>query len=361
MSSQLTSGVEAWRASGEIDSFRGRAIFTRTVDGGGRDPVLVFLHGFPSSSYDFRGLLPELPGRDALLFDFLGFGLSDKPRDHTYSLFWQADLVEDLIRRRFGGRKVFLVAHDMGTSVATELLARDGRGALGLPAGGGAAVQRQHHPRPRLAHLLAEAAPLAARPARCPALERARLPPAVRLPVHRGAPAHRRGGRRPVGADLPQRRPHDGHGDDLLPRRADPLRRALARCDPRLGRPAQPRLGHARPGRDDQRSSTASASCGRRRRSTSSPTSATTPSSRIRSASPSRSAPRSTAAPARPSSYRRRDRRDARRRGPSPSSIASAARRRSRPRRGSRPPCASRRGPRASRSAPGRRAAAPRG
>ena len=99
MSSQLTSGVEAWRASGQIDSFRGRAIFTRTVDGGGSGPVLVFLHGYPSSSYDFRELLSELPGRDMLLFDFLGFGLSDKPRDHTYSLFWQADLAEDLIRR----------------------------------------------------------------------------------------------------------------------------------------------------------------------------------------------------------------------------------------------------------------------
>lgn len=136
MSSQLTSAVDAWRASGETDSFRGRAIFTRTIDGGGRDPVLVFLHGYPSSSYDFRGLLPELPGRDALLFDFLGFGLSDKPRDHTYSLFWQADLVEDLIRRRFGDRKVFLIAHDMGTSVATELLARAVEGRSSFPLAG---------------------------------------------------------------------------------------------------------------------------------------------------------------------------------------------------------------------------------
>lgn len=60
-----------------------------------------------------------------LAFDFLGFGLSEKPADHTYSLFWQADLVLELLSRFAGERPVFLVAHDMGTSVATELMARE--------------------------------------------------------------------------------------------------------------------------------------------------------------------------------------------------------------------------------------------
>lgn len=71
-----------------------------------------------------------------MTFDFLGFGLSDKPRDHVYSLFGQADLVEELVRRRFPDRDVFLVAHDMGTSVATELLARDIEGRLPLRISG---------------------------------------------------------------------------------------------------------------------------------------------------------------------------------------------------------------------------------
>ena len=31
--------------------------------------------------------------------DFLGFGLSEKPRDHDYTLHWQADMVEELARR----------------------------------------------------------------------------------------------------------------------------------------------------------------------------------------------------------------------------------------------------------------------
>jgi len=122
MKGELTARVEAWRSSGELEQFRGHAIHVRST--AGQDPLLVWLHGFPSSSYDFRHLLRLLADHASLAFDFLGFGLSDKPRDHRYSLFWQADLVEELTRRRFPGREVFLVAHDMGTSVATELMAR---------------------------------------------------------------------------------------------------------------------------------------------------------------------------------------------------------------------------------------------
>lgn len=98
----------------------------------GFGPLLVLLHGFPSSSFDFGPLLAALPDRDALTFDFLGFGLSEKPRDHIYSLLWQADLVEDLVAREGAHRDVMVAAHDMGTSVATELLARDLAGRLGF-------------------------------------------------------------------------------------------------------------------------------------------------------------------------------------------------------------------------------------
>ncbi len=89
----------------------------------GQGPLLVFLHGFPSSSYDWREVIERLGGRQMLLVDFLGFGLSEKPRDHVYSLGWQADAVEELVRRA-GSPPVWVVAHDMGTSVATELFAR---------------------------------------------------------------------------------------------------------------------------------------------------------------------------------------------------------------------------------------------
>ena len=52
-----------------------------------------------------------------MLFDFLGFGDSDKPADHVYSIHEQADLTEALWRR-FGVERTALVAHDYGVSVA---------------------------------------------------------------------------------------------------------------------------------------------------------------------------------------------------------------------------------------------------
>ena len=130
----LTERVRRWQERGEREHFRGHGIHVFRRPGEG--PLLLFLHGFPSSSYDWRGLLDELPDRAALAFDFLGFGLSDKPRGHRYGLGWQADLTTELVRRHGDGRPVFLIGHDMGTSVATELMARDLEGTLGWELSG---------------------------------------------------------------------------------------------------------------------------------------------------------------------------------------------------------------------------------
>ncbi|PND58459.1 hypothetical protein CRM90_07440 [Mycobacterium sp. ENV421] len=92
-------------------------------------PTLLLLHGFPSSSYDFRGVVERLGDQPWLTLDFLGFGLSDKPRPHRYSLLEQADIVQQVVADAVPG-PVVLLAHDMGTSVATELLARDVAGTL---------------------------------------------------------------------------------------------------------------------------------------------------------------------------------------------------------------------------------------
>ncbi|MGZ4173274.1 MAG: alpha/beta hydrolase [Solirubrobacteraceae bacterium] len=128
----LTPRTAAWARSGErVSALGGREVFVTTREGAA--PWLVLLHGFPSSSYDWRSLLeqPALDGRGVLAFDFLGFGLSDKPAGRPYSLMPQADLVEELVAR-YCGPEVFVVAHDMGTSVASELFARDveGRGRI---------------------------------------------------------------------------------------------------------------------------------------------------------------------------------------------------------------------------------------
>ncbi|GAS95843.1 hydrolase [Mycolicibacterium canariasense] len=125
----LSPIVREWRDGGEfLDTAAGR-VFVRSAAGGG--PTILLLHGFPSSSFDYREIVTRLAGRAWLTLDFLGFGLSDKPRPHRYSLLDQADLVERVVDATVQG-PIVLIAHDMGTSVATELLARDIDGRLGF-------------------------------------------------------------------------------------------------------------------------------------------------------------------------------------------------------------------------------------
>lgn len=122
----LPPTVQQWCDGGRfLDTPAGR-VFVRSADGDG--PTVLLLHGFPSSSFDYREVVPALAGRAWVTLDFLGFGLSDKPRRRN-SLLEQADLVAEVLARTVQG-PVTMIAHDMGTSVATELLARDVEGRL---------------------------------------------------------------------------------------------------------------------------------------------------------------------------------------------------------------------------------------
>jgi pimeloyl-ACP methyl ester carboxylesterase len=125
----LTARVESWRRAGTVEDVLGHEIYVQRREGEG--PLLLLLHGFPSSSYDWRALLELRPGHAALAFDCLGYGLSEKPADHVYALAGHADAAQELVRRA-GSPPVFVVGHDMGTSVATELMARDLRGELAM-------------------------------------------------------------------------------------------------------------------------------------------------------------------------------------------------------------------------------------
>src|SRR4029079_9736236 len=61
----------------------------------GESPTVLLLHGFPTSCYDWRGVVDRLAdGVRAIAPDLLGFGLSDKPAAYSYSLFQQADNIE---------------------------------------------------------------------------------------------------------------------------------------------------------------------------------------------------------------------------------------------------------------------------
>ena len=109
----MNGGIDAWWADGErVRVTLGgeeRAVFVRRSGAG---PAMTLLHGFPSSSYDWARVAPALSEQHALLLpDFLGFGASDKPADHDYSLHEQADLVEALWAHE-GVTSTVVVAHD---------------------------------------------------------------------------------------------------------------------------------------------------------------------------------------------------------------------------------------------------------
>lgn len=123
----LPPQVAAWRDGGAWIATPAGRVFVRSAPGEG--PTILLLHGYPSSSFDYLHVVPHLGGRAWVTLDFLGFGLSDKPRPHRYSLLEQADIVQAVVAETTSG-PVVLVAHDMGTSVTTELLARDIQGNL---------------------------------------------------------------------------------------------------------------------------------------------------------------------------------------------------------------------------------------
>ncbi|MGH7294986.1 MAG: alpha/beta fold hydrolase [Polyangiaceae bacterium] len=129
----MSAAVDAWRARGRSLSTRDGDVWAIDVSGGEAAAVPVLaLHGFPSSAYDFAAAIDLIAARRRVVaLDFPGFGLSCKPPYHGYSLFEQADVVLE-VARALDLSRVHLWAHDMGTSVATELLARRERGLCPL-------------------------------------------------------------------------------------------------------------------------------------------------------------------------------------------------------------------------------------
>src|SRR5258706_16438475 len=115
----LSAAAEAWRARGRMVRVRDMNVFT--VDEGKGGTPLLLLHGFPTSSYDWSHVWAPLTARRRVVtLDLPGFGFSDKPASYAYSLLEQAEVVECVLRE-LGVARAHVVAHDMGTSVATEL------------------------------------------------------------------------------------------------------------------------------------------------------------------------------------------------------------------------------------------------
>jgi haloalkane dehalogenase len=93
------------------------------VDEGEGDPILL-LHGEPTSSYLWRNIVPQLPGRKVAP-DLFGFGRSDKPEDvGWYSYDRHVDTVRRLVET-LDLRRATLVVHDWGGPIGLRVAVED--------------------------------------------------------------------------------------------------------------------------------------------------------------------------------------------------------------------------------------------
>ncbi|MCR4265929.1 haloalkane dehalogenase [Nitratireductor sp. ZSWI3] len=91
--------------------------------GAQEEPVALFLHGNPTSSYIWRNILPHVaPVARCIAPDLIGFGQSGKP-DTDYRFVDHARYLDAFIEAQ-GIGSAYLVAQDWGTALAFYLAAR---------------------------------------------------------------------------------------------------------------------------------------------------------------------------------------------------------------------------------------------
>lgn len=111
-----------WKALGQYHQFGNRKVFYREA---GEGEHLLLVHGFPTSTWDWWKIWPELEQRYHLLApDQLGFGFSDKNPRMSFTIPTQTDMIESFLDAK-GITEFHLLSHDYGVSTVQELIARN--------------------------------------------------------------------------------------------------------------------------------------------------------------------------------------------------------------------------------------------
>lgn len=98
-----------------------------------RNTWVVCLHGLQSNKAVFLDLLtkPLFQGYSSLAIDFIGFGHSSKPKDFSYDIQEQANIVEKILAQQRVDH-CHIIGHSMGGMVGTMLLKQLGNKAISL-------------------------------------------------------------------------------------------------------------------------------------------------------------------------------------------------------------------------------------
>ena len=114
--------IEQWKQKGNYIDIYGKSVFH--IHHKTEKPTIAFLHGYPSASFDYYNVLPNLENCFSyIIHDQIGFGLSAKPSNYSYSLIEQAEIAIELWKK-LGIKEIHLVSHDYGTSIANEIIVR---------------------------------------------------------------------------------------------------------------------------------------------------------------------------------------------------------------------------------------------
>jgi haloalkane dehalogenase len=101
----------------------------------GSGPPILFVHGTPTNSYEYRHLIAALSSRYRCIApDHLGFGQSSRPGAFAYTPEAHAAVLQEFVGR-LALSDYTLVVHDFGGPIGLPLaLSRGARGRGGLPA-----------------------------------------------------------------------------------------------------------------------------------------------------------------------------------------------------------------------------------
>ena len=97
-------------------------------------PVMLLLHGFPTSSNMFRNLIPKLaPHYHVIAPDYIGYGLSSMPdpKGFAYTFENQTNFAEKLVKR-LGLTKYIMYVMDYGAPIGYRLALRQPEQVAGL-------------------------------------------------------------------------------------------------------------------------------------------------------------------------------------------------------------------------------------
>ena len=121
--SSIPKSVEEWRSNLKSEKIENQTMAYKTY-GSPENPIVILLHGLPTSSYLYRNIAPEIAnaGFFVLTPDLVGFGGSSKPDEFSeYDIGKQARRFDQLLTK-LKINEFNLVVHDIGAIVAFEYM-----------------------------------------------------------------------------------------------------------------------------------------------------------------------------------------------------------------------------------------------